>query len=157
MINIYDEKIKDLKDNLQNTFCDNICDYDNGYICDVISEISDNNIDIYYYNLFDWLKNNYSDVEDAIDEFGEPRDAKGHFDIIKAIQQGQYYQFTNELYENFEDMMLLFIYDYLQKNDINLNDEQIEELENYISSVDNNDKLDDVICKIEEIKESKEG
>lgn len=140
------ERKEELKNNLYDTYCDNICDYSDGYICDIISEISDNNIDVYYYNLFEWCKTNFSYVNDWIVECGSSGD------IIKDVQGGQYKQISEELYENMEEMLLLFTYDYLYKNEIILNDEQLEELESDISIMDNNDRLEEIIDKINELK-----
>lgn len=140
------ERKEELKNNLSNTYCDNICDYNSGYICDVITEISDSNIDIYYYNLFEWCKNNFSYVNDWIDECGSSGD------IIKDIQGGQYKQISDDLYENMEEMLLLFTYDYLYNNNIKLNAEQLEELEESIATLDNNDRLEDIMEMIEDIR-----
>jgi hypothetical protein len=138
------ERKEELKNNLYDTYCDNICDYSNGYICDIISEISDNNIDIYHYDLFEWCKTNFDYVNEWIAECGSSGD------IIKDIQGGQYKQISDELYENMEEMLLLFTYDYLYTNKIALNDEQLEELESDISIMDNNDRLEEIIDKINE-------
>ena len=146
MITLYDETLKDIKGRVNHTFADSIVDYDNGYICDIISEIADNNVDIYTSDLLDWLRYNYSIVEDANREYGTPDD------IIKQCQQGQYYKYNNDLYDVMDDMLLLFAYNYLRDNDIELNAEQLEELESELSTIDNNDKLEDIIEKIEEIK-----
>lgn len=140
------ERKEELKNNLSNTYCDNICNYNSGYICDVITEISDAHIDIYYNNLFEWCKNNFSYVNDWIDEYGSSGD------IIKDIQGGQYTQISDDLYENMEEMLLLFAYDYLYNNDIKLTDEQLEELEENIATLDNDDRLEDIIEMIEDIR-----
>ena len=103
MLNVKERK-EELKEDLKGTYCDNICDYDNGYIGDIVNEIADNNIDIYTYDLFEWAKFNYDVIEDANNELGTPSD------IIAQIQQGQFLQISNEIYENFEEMILLFIY-----------------------------------------------
>lgn len=146
MITLYDETIKEIKGRVDHTFADSIVDYDDGYICDIISEIADNNIDIYTYDLLDWLRYNYDVVEDANREFGTSDD------IIKQCQQGQYYKYTNDLYDVMDDMILLFAYNYLRVNDIEFDAEQLEELESELSTIDNNDKLEDITDKIEEIK-----
>lgn len=140
------EKKEELKNNLSDTYCDNICDYNSGYICDVINEISDNNINIYYYDLFEWCKNNFNYVNDWIDECGSSGD------IIKDIQGGQYKQISGELYDNMEEMLLLFAYNYLYNNNIKLNDEQLEELEENIATLDNNDRLEDIIEMVEDMR-----
>lgn len=146
MTTLYDETIKEIKGRIDHTFADSIVDYNDGYICDIISEIADNNVDIYTYDLLDWLRYNYDVVEEANREFGTPED------IIKQCQQGQYYKYNNDLYDVIDDMILLFAYNYLRVNDIEFNAEQLEELESELSNIDNNDKLEDIVDKIEEIK-----
>lgn len=139
------ERKEELKNNLYDTYCDRICDYSDGYICDIITEISDSHIDIYYDNLFEWCKNNFDYVNDWVAECGSSGD------IIKDIQGGQYQQISGELYENMEEMLLLFAYDYLFTNEIILNDEQLEELESDISIMDNSNRLEEIIDKINEL------
>ena len=73
--------------------------YDDGYLCDIITEVADSNIDIYDYNLLEWAKGHLYEIKEAAEEFGAVED------IIKAIQQGQYYHYTNELYEELEDII----------------------------------------------------
>lgn len=149
MINIKEIK-EETKENLRFTYCDNICDYDSGYICDIISEIADNNVDIYYNDLFEWAKNNTSWIEEANEELGTPTD------ITKQIQQGQYIAYTQELYDNFDDMIQLFIYDYIY-NTLNIEEiteEQKEELD--MLNYDNNDKLENIIDDISEVLSDEE-
>ena len=146
MILLYDNKLREIKDNLQDTYCDNICDYNNGYICDIIMEISDNNVDIYNYNLLEWAKDNYSYIEDANSELGTPEG------FMQQIQQGQYYQIEQDLYNNFENMILLYAYDYLKNNDIELTEEQQEELESELANIDNNNRLEDIIDIIDNVR-----
>lgn len=141
-------KIEELKKNLFiGDLGEYFRDYDNGYICDIISEIADNNIDIYYHDLFIWAADNYSIIEEANEEFGTPTD------ITKQIQQGQYLYNERDLYNNLEDIIKFYIYDYIEKNlDIKeLSEEQIEEIENEIDFTDNNEQLENIIEKINEI------
>lgn len=142
------ERKEELREELQNTYCDNICDYDSGYICDIISEIGDRNIDIYYYDLFEWAKGNFDYINEANEELGQPND------IIQQIQQGQYLQITNDLYDNFDDMIKLFIYDYIYNNlEIEeITEEQEEEID--LLNFDNNNTLEEVIDEITNILES---
>lgn len=142
------ERKEELKKNLSDTYCDCVCDYNDGYICDVIAEISDDHVDIYYSDLFEWCKGNFSYVNEWVEECGSSGD------IIKDIQGGQYKQISEELYENMEEMLLLFAYNYLFENEIILNDEQLEELESDISIMDNNNTLDEIIDLINEKVES---
>ncbi len=140
---MYDDILKDLETNLSFTYGNNITQYDSGYICDVFSEIADSNVDIYTSDLFDWGKNNMYYIDEATKEFGDPHD------ILRQIQQGQYYAYEQELYENKDDIIKYFAYTYLNDNNIKLNVEQEEDLDDYLSSVDSNDKLEDIIdyCK----------
>jgi len=140
---MYDDILKDLETNLSFTYGNNITQYDSGYICDVFSEIADSNVDIYTSDLFDWGKNNMYYIDEATKEFGDPHD------ILRQIQQGQYYAYEQELYENKDDIIKYFAYTYLNDNNIKLNIEQEEDLDDYLSSVDSNDKLEDIIdyCK----------
>ena len=136
---MYDNILKDLETNLSFTYGNNITQYDSGYICDVFSEIADSNVDIYTSDLFDWGKNNMYYIDEATKEFGDPHD------ILRQIQQGQYYAYEQELYENKDDIIKYFAYTYLNDNNIKLNVEQEEDLDDYLSSVDSNDKLEDII------------
>lgn len=140
---MYEDILKDLESNLSFTYGNNITQYDSGYICDVFSEIADSNVDIYTSDLFDWGKNNMYYIDEATKEFGDPHD------ILRQIQQGQYYAYEQELYENKDDIIKYFAYTYLNDNNIKLNVEQEEDLDYYLSSVDSNDKLEDIIdyCK----------
>ena len=140
---MYEDILKDLESNLSFIYGNNITQYDSGYICDVFSEIADSNVDIYTSDLFDWGKNNMYYIDEATKEFGDPHD------ILRQIQQGQYYAYEQELYENKDDIIKYFAYTYLNDNNIKLNVEQEEDLDDYLSSVDSNDKLEDIIdyCK----------
>ena len=62
-------------------------------LSDVISEVADNLVDIYYYKRAEWLakNSNWQYVDEAIKEFG-------HSDsIMLDIAQGQYLYATNAL------------------------------------------------------------
>lgn len=136
---MYDDILKDLETNLSFTYGNNITQYDSGYICDVFSEIADSNVDIYTFDLFEWGKSNMYYIDEATKEFGNPND------ILRQIQQGQYYAYEQELYENQDDIIKYFAYSYLKDNNIKLNIDQEEDLDDYLSSVDSNDKLEDII------------
>ena len=70
---------------------------------DVIFELADSYVDIYTKDLLDWLPDNYTLVEDAIEELGFPeRDGKP--DMIRAIMQGQYYANEQLLWTVFEKL-----------------------------------------------------
>ena len=128
---------------------DYFVDYDNGYICDIITEIVDNNIDIYYSDLLDFAKDNFNYINDAITEFGKPDD---FFDYIK---QGEYYYFEQDMYNNLKDILKNYMYNYIE-NKLNIK-EITEEQNNKLLNgfeFDNNDKtLENLINFINEIME----
>ena len=119
------------------------CKYDSGYICDVFSEIADSNVDIYTSDLFDWGKNNLWYIDEATKEFGDPHD------ILRQLQQAQYYAYEQELYENKDDVIKYFMYSYMQENNIKAVDNFDLVIDNYAKDVDSNFKLEDIIqfCK----------
>lgn len=146
-------KIEDLKRDLYiGDLGEEIANYNDGYICDVITEIADNNIDIYFNDLFDWAKGNISYIEEALDEFGTPQ-YNGKVDFMKIIQQGQYCMFKQDLYNCLEDIIKFFVFDYIEKQleIIEITEEQLEELESEIDFEDNNEQLENIIDKINEI------
>jgi hypothetical protein len=67
---------------------------------DFIHQIADSKVDIYYYDLAQWLatsNNNGFIVNDAVNEFG--LDTTKEFDIFKTISLGQYKFYYDELHE----------------------------------------------------------
>lgn len=145
-------KIEELKKDLfLGDFGDQFEGYNSGYIGDIITEIADNNVDIYNSDLLDWLKNNYSIVEEANDMMGTPSG------IIEQCQQGQFYQYEHDLYENLVDIITNRIYQYIEEEfDIHeLTDEQIDEI-SYLNLDDNNKRLEDLFNEVKEILEKEE-
>ena len=133
------------------------CDYNNGYICDIINEISDNNIAIYYSDIFEWAKNNIGYIEEALNELGTPQDSNGNADFIGIMQQGQYYANEQDLYKNFKDIILFRIYDHIQHDlDIaEITEEQQAEIE-ALNIEDNNERLENLLKQAEDIVKNKE-
>lgn len=130
-----------------------LTEYSHGYICDCISELADSNVDIYNYNLLEWVRNNSEYVEQAVEEFGI--DSK-NFDFFGLLRQGQYLQIEEELYSNLDDVLTNWIIHYIE-HDLNikeLTDEQAEQVEDLFDRYENNDELEYIIEKIEEIFES---
>ena len=146
-------KIEELKKDLYlGDYGEEITNYSSGYICDILTEIADNNVDIYYYDLFEWAKNNFSIIEEANEEMGiNP-------DITKQIQQGQFYSYQRELYENLEDIMKYYVFNYIQETlEIEeITEKQLNELEFEIDFTDNNEELENINDKIEEIMKNEE-
>lgn len=150
-------KIEDLKKELYcGDFGDCFRDYDNGYICDIITEIADNNVDIYNNDLMEWAKGNISYIEEALEEFGEPK-VNGRIDFMRIIQQGQYYYNEQNLYENLEDSLKMFMYDYIEK-DLKITELTEEQNDNLLDwdFLDYNEQLENLIEHIKTILKEKE-
>lgn len=146
-------KIEDLKKDLYfGDLGDYFRDYNNGYIGDIIAEIADNNIDIYNSDLMDWAKGNTSYIEEALEEFGTPTNNRGQADFMRIIQQGQYLCNEQDLYNNLEDSLKFFMYDYIEKElkIKELTEEQNDNLLDWDFS-DNNEQLENLIEHIENI------
>ena len=148
-------KVKELKKELfTGDFGDCFCDYDNGYICDIITEIADNHIDIYTVDLLNWCKDNYTYIEEALAEFGTPKNSNGNADFLKIIQQGQYLAFEQDLYNNLEDNLKNFTYNYIL-NELKIEEITEEQKEKILDFdfTDNNEQLENIIEYIRNIFE----
>lgn len=140
-------KIEDLRKELYTgDFGDCFCDYDDGYICDIVTEIADNHVDIYTNDLLDWAKDNYEYIDEANEELGRADDFLGE------IKQGQFLYNERDLYDNLEDSLKLFAYVYIQNvlGIEEITEEQNENLLDY-DYTDNNDELENIIDHIEEV------
>lgn len=150
-------KIEDLKKEVAKNFEsyeEYITEYYNYQddINDIIFDIANNNVDIYTYDLLEWAKDNYSYIEDAVQEYGI--DAQ-NFDFIGLIRQGQYKYIEETLFNNYDNMLEYLAYYILQ-------DEGIEELEEdkatEISMInfDNIDSITELEDELHEIIEEEE-
>ena len=89
-------------------------DEDGNYISDLLNELSDSRVDIYYPSLRLWTVDNYGYIEDAVNEFG-----MNEFDFHKAIQLGQYKAYLEEF-----DTLISEFRDYIEElqNDTDMED-----------------------------------
>lgn len=128
------------------------------YICDIIGEIADSETDIYYSGLIDWLKNDndsIESIESALAEFGTPTtERNGTPDFIKILQQGQYYQNEQQLYENIDKIGKIWLLAYLRdkENLQEITDEQAEFIDDL--DTDSNDRFCDLLDKWNEYNEN---
>lgn len=142
--------IKELYNTIE-TISEELQNYSDGYICDIISEIADSNIDIYTYALLNWLKDNYDVVDEAVSELGMPNANDSNI-IIKLCQQGQYIQNQNTLYCELDQAMFNWCLSWLESEEVEtLTDEQLEQLQEKCENVDNNDQLEDWIEFLKEL------
>ena len=146
---MYKGEIESLKQELSFTYGEQILSYDSGYICDIFSEIASNNIDIYYSDIFDWAKNNTWYIDESMKEYGNCND------IVRQIQMAQGYAYEQELYENEDSILKLFAYNYLEENEIKLDEEQLYDLESELESYYTNNRLENIVDIINEIDGNK--
>ena len=137
------------KEDLQAQFLE----YDSGYICDVITEIADSNVDIYTSDLMKSAHDLYmsGSYEDSQREFGGEAT-----DLVKALQQAQYYYNSQLLYEDIDGMIADYIDYQTEQNSLGIIDsENLEELQDYVrmncDNFDNNDMLENVIENVIEL------
>ena len=126
--------------------------YSDGYIGDIVSELSDSNVDIYTSDLLEWAKDNYSYIDEATAELGHGKD------FINDIQIGQYCYYSNEIYSNLKEYLRYFAYDYLlnTKGIETIKDEDIDNIDGEIDNIDNNNRLSDIELIIDNFVESLE-
>lgn len=150
-------KIQELKNNLFiGDYGDNITNYNgNTYICDAIAEIADCNTSIYYSDIKNFISNNVEAVENAINEFGW--DGCGS-DLMKAGQMGEFVQIEQDLYNNLENILLYYAYEYLSNAmDIDeITDEINKKIIDECSDIDHNNQFDAIIELLHNIFNEKE-
>lgn len=150
------ELLEDLKRRNESleVYIDSFVNYnESSYICDIITELADSSISIYSNDLLEWAKDNYCYIEDAIGEFGNAVDNSEKTDFIRTIQQGQYLAYNEEIYNNLSDYIKVYAYGYILNNKgiEELTNEQYKKLESELDIIDNNDTLDNIIDKINNI------
>lgn len=126
-------------------------------ICDIISEIADSEVDIYYSGLIDWLKNDNDSVESielALREFGTPTDSENTPDFMKILQQGQYYENEQNLYAQQNTIVKIWLLAYLRdkENLQEITDEQAEFIDDL--DTDSNDSFNVLLDKWNEHNEN---
>lgn len=150
------ELIEEIKERNKNNKIDvsSFCDYNgNDYLDDIINEIADNYVDIYYNDLFDWAKDNFSYINDAISEYG----LSDNTDIVNQIQMGQYYENNEEIYNSEDDMLSIYIYDILDKHNIDeLTEEQNDIIYDLVKDMKDDNKLYDEDYIISEVMNNEE-
>lgn len=124
------------------------------YICDLITEFADVNVDCYDKHLLEWAKYNLAEIKEANEEYCTETK-----DIIKQIQTGQFYVYQNEIYDGLENIICSLLYKELQNRVEDLEAVEIskEDLQkifdeiDYQNNIDNNSRMDDIcdfICEL---------
>lgn len=148
-------KIEELKKDLYlGDYGEEITNYSSGYICDILTEIADNNVNLYNYDLLQWVANDLHNIAYC----DEAKNELGADDLIKMIQGGQYLKYSSDLYKNLEDIIKYYVFDYIE-NILELEEiteEQLNKLEFEIDFADNNEKLENIDDKINNVFNNKE-
>lgn len=120
------------------------------YICDIISELSDNNVDIYTSDLIDTCSKiefqNF--INRAVNEFGFPEKPDDYIESL--YKQAEYFYYSDYLYRNLNNIAVNGILGYLDRQSLQVEteDEAIVSdvtqsvqsfLKDYLESVDIND------------------
>lgn len=145
-------KVEDLKKELYvEDFRDGFCSYSSGYICDIITEIAKKHINKNLNDLLMWAEDNTFYIENAIEKYGIPT-LGGRTNFKKIIQQGQFYTFEKELYNNLDDYLKYFAYTYTEEilNFQEITEEQNKNLLNY-NYADEYDKIEHIINHIKKV------
>lgn len=117
-----------------------------GYVCDAFSEVADSYVDIYNQDLLQWVgePGNYDYVEDAVKEgLVDTQD----FDMIKAIQVGQYEQIRQEMYNEFAHGELkeyIALYQLKEAGYVAVSDDLMDGIRDVVEGIDDNDQLSDI-------------
>ena len=150
------ECLENLND-LSREFLDNY-NYNNiNYLSDAISDFADDVVDIYNYDLFEWCKNNYDYVEEALKIFGFSKDFHGEPDLIKTIQAGQFLYNEELIREDLKEITEILVINFLLDNLEKIENLSTDEIDNIINDLKNDvekwDKIDfdDNIFNFEEV------
>lgn len=129
-------------------------EYNSGYICDAIAEITDNYIPIYNNEVWENAGNISEYIERAIEEGLVA--TGGNIDLVSIFQAG-YYVYYNEVLNNNIDAMIFNrvakeVDNFLltETKEYNL-DEIISAIEDEVSSFDTNNQLEDLDDVVAEI------
>lgn len=122
--------------------------YDDGYICDIISEIADNNVGMYNSDICENCWGLYSSgmYDEAVDS-----GLINGSDLIQNLQSAWYYYNEQQIYNNLSELVYNWAVEYINNNNIELTDKQMEVFENDIKNIDNNSEFSDIIELIENL------
>lgn len=133
-------------------FATNFGEYDSGYICDIITEIADNNVSVYTQEQIDFAMNNQDAVNEAFfsgiapDASAYMKNGGDFYGYIAAVGAAAWYESNvSAMYKNLNECVLYAVCSELmnQYGIKELTDEQISDLE--FIDFDNNDRLEDAV------------
>ncbi len=126
-----------------------------GYICDTVSSIADDNTSIYYSDILKFITEYPDSLKEVIDE--GLYDPSCNYDLHKHGQSAQFMMIERDLYDNIEANLQLVAYTYIEKmceiDEVNaLEEEKFLELIDLIDDAcgNNPDQLEDIAIVIDE-------
>lgn len=142
-------EVKNLYNKLESSIAC-LTDYNSGYICDIISEIADNQVNIYYYQLEKWANGHFEEIAEIISEFGWDGCGK---DLYKAVQMAQHRENENEMCSELLEGLENFALSYLQYNlEIQeITEESWEEIQKFLSDIYDSNRLEEVTDFLDEM------
>ena len=148
-------EINEVRENLDHGFIgDNfdsniLYDYNgsSAYISDTFSEIADGEVSIYTKDLFDNAYHLYIEgyTERAISEFGQT-------DMEGILISAEYIEYTEELYENEDNIILGYVLNYIEDNhiDLNITEDEFDYLIEVADDMDSSNRIYDIDEAIED-------
>lgn len=132
--------LKQLND-ISKDFCNDYSLNYSNYICDLITEHADQNVDIYYSDRAKWFADNWELVDEAIAEFGKSDN------IMQDIVSGQFLQNERQLYEDLENIIKILALDFIIEdlNITELDQNKIDDIFTGLENIDHNNETDDII------------
>ena len=146
--------LKQLND-ISKEFCYDHSAIESNYICDLITESSDNCVDIYNNDRAQWFADNWHLVDEAIAKFGKSEN------IMQDIAAAQFLQNERRLYEDLENIIKILALDFIIEDlkITELEQAKIDDIFTDLENIDHNNRFNDIIdlvsdaLKIEDIEE----
>lgn len=132
-----EQRKEDLKGGMNDLSIDFASDYNlntSSYLSDLFNEYADNQVDIYYKDLIEWLKGGGDEfIERYVAEFGI--DEK-NFDFWGVVRGGQFLDYEERLFADEKDIIELMVVNYLLNNEEEIEKELEEsELEEMVDEI----------------------
>ena len=147
-------KTLDLLDGLDTGICgDCMNDYRTSEcICDIVSEIADNNVSIYYSDILDFIRENPEALADVVDEGLYEVTAGSHYDLYEHAQAAEFMVNERDIYDHLHDSLMCAAINYIRYD---LEREEIPEeladlLDCWCDDIDIDDRMSNLMCQIDE-------
>ena len=138
-LTIYATELKNQINGISEGFTADYSVTSSSYICDMISECADGQVDIYYSDRAEWFAHNWDKVDQANAELGSTGDT------MQDIAQAQYLDNFNQLSEDIDNIILIMACEYLIDNGLKeLSEEDFDILTDITYEVDNNSRLEEI-------------